>query len=81
MNKVEKMVKFVEEELNDNNKWHNAHITAHGDYNEKYEEITISFETKHKELYAKTIIKVAEMGGIVRFTDVFTLATVIRFYA
>lgn len=76
--RINEMVLFVENEINEDN----AHGNAHAYYRENgetWEEIEIAFTTKHVENYKRTIEQATKLNGLIMKTDPFTLAVTVRF--
>lgn len=71
------LIAFIENDLNENNKWCNA-IAYDDEYFEKYRNVRVVFNRRHSEMYARLLRFCAEKGGIIVKTIPATLETIVR---
>lgn len=79
MKNIEIMINFIENEINENNKFCNA-IACDGDF---HDELVVKIKTldgkKQKDVYKRIIEKALSIGGIIKNTCPGNLVTTLKF--
>jgi DNA-binding transcriptional regulator YiaG len=75
--KYNELINFIEQDLNDDNKWSNAAAYDDGFF-KGFEHVKVVFNRHHAEMYRRLLSFCAEHGGIVIKTQPATLETTVR---
>lgn len=71
------LINFIENDLNNNNTWHNS--CAFDDaYYEKHKRVRVVFYRRPSEMYARLLRFCADNGGIIIKTHPATLVTIVE---
>lgn len=73
------LIKFVEDEINDDNKLENAHVYYHDEVKDLWGESEVSFVNDHMKNYKKVVKYVTDNNGMIIKTDPLTLSVIVRF--
>lgn len=73
------LIKFVEDEINDGNKFENAHVYYHDEVKNLWGESEVSFVNDHLKNYKKVVKYVTDNNGMIIKTDPLTLSVIVRF--